>query len=267
VFPQISLGWSYPWVNRGSTFRTIVSPELSFVAAPLLRDQFRLPNEDSRSVDLDDTSLFRPNRFTGIDRLEGGQRINYGLSMDMMRYSGGRATAFVGQSFRFQRETAFPTGSGLEERQSDYVGRVTVSPHPWLTASHRFQINHDNFTNRRSQSGLSIGPTPFNVAVSYLFVDRSTQPALTSDLEQIATQTTLRIDENWRIVGHTLHSVAEVDRGLLYASASVVYEDECILTGISFTERRVGSRDNPPDTSIAFRIALRNLGEIKSRLF
>ena len=95
AFPQASLEWRYPFVNRGETFRTIVEPTISFIAAPNVGTQSRFPNEDSRSVDFDDTSLFRLNRFSGTDRLEGGQRVVYGLNTNISRITSRRATAFL----------------------------------------------------------------------------------------------------------------------------------------------------------------------------
>ena len=36
---------------------------------------------------------------------------------------------------------------------------------------------------------------------------------------------------------------------------------------IDLSRRRVGSRDDPPDDTILFRVVFRNLGEIKSQVY
>ena len=44
-----------------------------------------IPNEDARSVDLEDSNLFALNRFPGYDRWEDGSRITYGLDWSYER--------------------------------------------------------------------------------------------------------------------------------------------------------------------------------------
>jgi len=50
-------------------------------------------------------------------------------------------------------------------------------------------------------------------------------------------------------------------------NTTLIYEDECFLFGVDFQRRLTGNRDNPPDTSLVFRVALRNLGETRVQGF
>ncbi|MGQ0663464.1 MAG: LPS-assembly protein LptD [Pseudomonadota bacterium] len=266
VFPQVSLGWRYPWVQRGEELRTLVEPVASLVAAPNLGDQRRFPNEDSRGVDFDETNLFRANRFNGLDRLEGGQRASYGLNTEVARAGGGKATVFVGQSYRLRTESAFARDSGLDKKSSNVVGRVGVSPHPWFSTGYRFQLDPDEVTATRSLASAAIGPSALNLSVSYIFIERSSQPNLGADIEQVSTQLTAQLTPHWRAVTRSLSSIAQ-DSGTLLAGASLIYEDECLIAGLDFTRRYIGSRDNPPDTALVLRMVFRNLGEVKTALF
>ncbi len=265
LFPQLSVGWRYPLVRQDGDFRTVVEPIVSVVAAPIIGDQDQHPNEDSRSVEFDDSNLFRLNRFNGFDRVEGGQRVNYGVNTNIRRAGGGALSVFLGQSYRFQDESTFPTGSGLEEQESNYVGRIGFSPHDWLSTRYVFQLDKDDFTAARSLSGFTFGPRALQLSVNHIFFERSTQTVEPFDIEQLSTQLTARLSENWRFRVRELRSLSEEDEGQLLFGASLIYEDECILAGIDYTRRFVGSRDNPPDTAIVFRIILRNLGEVKTK--
>jgi hypothetical protein len=51
----------------------------------------------------------------------------------------------------------------------------------------------------------------------------------------------------------------------LRLNSALIYEDECFLFGIDFQRRLVGDRDNPPDSAVVLRFALRNLGETRFR--
>ena len=263
VFPQASLGWRWPFMRQDQAFRTIVEPIVSVVAAPRLGQQDEYPNEDSRGIDLDETNLFRRNRYSGIDRLEGGQRVTYGMNADTRRLEGGaRVAAFLGQSYRFQRDGSVPLSSGLSDHSSNVIGRLLVSPVAWMSATYRFQLDQSDLSAVRRSAGIQLGPRAINLAFSYSFVERSSAPSLTQDLEQVSTRLTTRIDENWRFQLRETRSIGE-DAGQLRLNSTLIYEDECFLFGADLQRRFTGNRDNPPDTSLVFRVAFRNLGETR----
>jgi LPS-assembly protein len=263
LFPQVALGWRYPFVRQDGALRTLVEPVLSAVAAPRIGGQNNLPNEDSLAIDLDDTNLFRPNRFTGYDRVESGQRINYGFN-SALRLSGTpyRAGFFVGQSYRFQQDGKFPPESGLEDFASDIVGRFRFTAHEWVEGLYVFNLNKDNLSAARTTGALRLGPDAFNLSFAYTYIEQATQPTLTSDLEQLASRLSVRIDENWRFVIRDIRQFGQ-DAQVLRFNATVLYEDECFLFGVDFEKRNIGTPGDPPDTSVVLRFALRNLGETR----
>jgi LPS-assembly protein len=263
VFPQASLGWRWPFMRQDPGVRTIVEPIVSAVAAPRLGRQDEYPNEDSRGIDLDETNLFRRNRYSGIDRLEGGQRVTYGVNADTRRLdSDARVAAFLGQSHRFQKDSSVPVWSGLSDNSSNVIGRLLVSPTQWVSAVYRFQLDQSDLASVRSTAGLQVGPRALNLALGYSFVDRNSTPSLEKDLEQFSTLVTARLDENWRFQVRQTRALGD-DGGQLRLNTTVVYEDECFLFGADFQRRFVGTPDDPPDTSLVFRIAFRNLGEAR----
>src|SRR3546814_7333469 len=92
----------------------------------------RIPNEDSSNLEFDDFNLFETNRFPGYDRIEGGQRVTYGLRGAIYGLDGGKVEAFLGQSVRHGDDDDFADGSGLDSTLSDIVGRLQVSPTDWV---------------------------------------------------------------------------------------------------------------------------------------
>jgi LPS-assembly protein len=267
VIPQLDLSWRYPLIRRDRDIRTIIEPIASFAAAPTFRNQSRFPNEDSRSVEFDETNLFRVSRFDGLDRVEGGQHVNYGFNTSLIRDNGARAGLFLGQSYRFQNEPAFAPNSGLNGNQSHYVGRLTFSPHPWFLTRYSFQIDDDDLSAVRNRATVSLGPSALRTSFSYIFVDRESQRGLSSDVEQLSTVVEARASQNWRTQVRYVTSLSENDSGSLVWGGSLIYEDECILAGLDLTRRYIGNRDNPPDTAVVMRVIFRNLGEIKTGLF
>ncbi|HEX5395569.1 MAG TPA: LPS assembly protein LptD, partial [Candidatus Limnocylindria bacterium] len=128
AFPQLGLDWRYPLARTGRSTTQVIEPVVGVVVAPNGGNPPLIPNEDSQDFELDDTNLMSPNRFTGLDRVEGGQRVQYGLKYGLYGPGPAFATAFVGQSYRLRKDSSFPEGSGLEDQLSDVVGRVEVQP-------------------------------------------------------------------------------------------------------------------------------------------
>jgi LPS-assembly protein len=267
IVPQIGFSWRYPFVRYDGSLTTVIEPIVSLVASPNLSNQGEFPNEDSRTIDFDDTNLFRPNRFAGHDRIEGGQRVNYGFNVDMWRNWGGRLAMFLGQSYRLREDSAFPAGSGLEDRQSNYVGRILASPHPWVTTSYYAQLDKRDYAATRNRASLVMGPSALKLGISYIFIDRQTQFGLTRDIEQLGMTGNARLTEHWRFQMRQLKSLAADDEGTLQWGSSLIYEDDCLIAGFDLTRRYIGNRDNPPDTALVFRMVFRNLGQIQTGLF
>jgi hypothetical protein len=86
-------------------------------------------------------------------------------------------------------------------------------------------------------------------------------------VEQLGTSLDGRLSPNWRVQARYLTSLADEDPGSLTWGGTLIYEDECLLTGLDLTRRYIGNRDFPPDTAILLRVVFRNLGEIKTGLF
>jgi lipopolysaccharide assembly outer membrane protein LptD (OstA) len=142
------------------------------------------------------------------------------------------------------------------------IGRLIVSPTQWVSAIYRFQLDQSDLSAVRSTAGVQLGQQALNLALSHSFVERSTAPTLTQDLEQVSTRLTARLDENWRFQLRETRSIGE-DAGQLRLNSTIIYEDECFLFGADLQRRFTGNRDNPPDTSLVFRVAFRNLGEAR----
>src|SRR5262249_24091771 len=76
-FPQLAAQPSYPFAGYDENFTQVVTPTAALVIAPEDPNSNSIPNEDSQDFVFDETNLFRPDRSTGIDRADGGQRIDY----------------------------------------------------------------------------------------------------------------------------------------------------------------------------------------------
>ena len=82
--PQLAVEWRYPLISRLGSIRQLIEPIVQGVISPDGGNSYNIPNEDSRDLEFDHTNLFSTNRFTGLDRVETGRRINYGVRLGFL---------------------------------------------------------------------------------------------------------------------------------------------------------------------------------------
>ncbi|HEX2891272.1 LPS-assembly protein LptD [Vineibacter terrae] len=258
IFPQISADWRYPLMRRaGERSYFTVEPIVGFVAAPRMGRQWKIPNEDAVDQVFDETNLFSPNRTTGDDRLEGGQRINYGFKVGLNDAGGGSSWLFVGQSFRFQRDTSYPSGSGLRSGLSDLIGALSISPGRYWDVFGRIRVDKDNPTRVRQVDALvSAGPREFRGFLGYIKVQDNLQPtASLGNRSEGRIGVIVRPHENWIV---TAWGSRDLQAGATREiQGKVEYEDECFLIGLRVTRRYFTDKEIKPDTRIGFQIRLK----------
>jgi LPS-assembly protein len=283
VFPQAALDWHYPWVRRGGTTYEIFEPIVALIAAPNGGNPGKIPNEDSQGFEFDETSLFVPNRFPGYDRVDSGQRADYGFRAGIYNDRYGSTTMLFGESYSLQNDDNFLPGSGLGDHRSDYVGRFVVSPTSYLDFLYRYRLNKDDLRVERQEASIATGPTNLRVRLSY--INYQALPGVTN-LEtkgnQISANVTADLTRYWSIAltdtrnigdGGTIVTTSSGNAALLNNSVlsaigttinsgvSVTYRDECASVTTSLVQSGISVGDVKPGYSIMVTFALKNLGE------
>ncbi len=264
-FPYAQWTTSLPLSRQVGTVQQLVEPIISLSAAPNPKDNDSIPNEDSQDIEFDETNLFLASRYPGVDRLEGGQRLTYGVKTGFYGFGGGGSSLFLGQSYRLQKQTEFPSGSGLESRMSDVVGRLELTPSPWFDLSYSFRLDSDTLAQRRHDVVGIAGPPEFRVGASYVYLDRMTLEGGTAarNREELTVNVSSAFTQYWSVGASHRRDLAE-GGGPVATGLVLTYQDECM------TFQLVGERDYTERTGLAsgdrvfFRLVLKNLGEFLS---
>lgn len=261
-FPQFKFLWRYPLVRAYKTQRQLIEPVAALVAGPSGSNPGSIPNEDSLSVEYDDTNLFELNRFPGVDQVDSGQRIDYGLNSGLYGENGGSITAFLGESYRFNDESPFLVGSGLEDQLSDFVGRVRITPRRTLDILYRFRLDKDTLRPRRNEVAMSAGPPAFNVSGNYIKLDAESANGGFDRREELVARVRSRLTDYWQIIGVTRQDLAN---GInLQYRIGLTYEDECFIMDASFIHKAFRDREIQPSDTFLVRFVFKRLGEIKT---
>tara|TARA_R110000868_G_scaffold1844_20_gene14723 strand:- start:6642 stop:8831 length:2190 start_codon:yes stop_codon:yes gene_type:complete len=267
VFPQAGVEWRLPLARREDRFTQIVEPMVGVILAPSGQNHDRIPNEDSLSFEFDDTNLFSENRFGGIDRVEGGPRINYGLNSGVFGLNNGFSSFFIGQSFRLDDDSDFGEDTGLDEHFSDIVGRVEISPTRYVNALYRFRLDKDSFSPRRNEVQATVGVDALRFNVNYLSIDQQNLSDILDpedefrDREEITFGFSSQVTDRWRFGANTRRDLTS-GGGSLRHGAFLNYEDDCFDFRVDYSRTFTRDRDIQPSDTILFRIVFKTLGEV-----
>ncbi|HJP20661.1 MAG TPA: LPS assembly protein LptD [Alphaproteobacteria bacterium] len=259
LLPQASVDVRYPLVRNEGRVRQTVEPIAMLIAAPYGGNPDKIPNEDSASFEYDDTNLFSLNRFAGLDRWEGGPRLNYGVKLGAYGEGGGHSTAMIGQVLRTRAGSAFADKTGLENKRSDYVARINVTPGPYLDYSHRMRMDRDTWSIRRTEIDLSLGPKALRFNAGYVSLSRELTTDELESREELRLSGRARFTRNWGVTASTRRDLAE-NRGTIASGFGLDYIDECLEFTTRFERTFTSDRDVRPSTGISIRVKLKHLG-------
>ncbi len=267
AMPTVGLEYRYPFISAESWGTQTVEPIAQVIARPNEPQVGRWPNEDAQSFVFDDSNLFRVDKFSGWDRVEGGGRANYGMQYTAQFNQGGFVNALFGQSYSLFGTNSFAqadvanTGldSGLDTRQSDYVARLSFQPNKTYTFTSRFRFDHDTFAVQRTELEANATFDRWNVGV--LYGDYAAQPLLgfLDRRQGILGTGSVKLDANWVLLGAARYDInaEKFDQTRI----GLGYIDDCLILAVNYiTSYSYGSGVPVLDHTIMLQLSLRTLG-------
>lgn len=264
----VDMRWPFIGPLFGGTQR--ITPRVQ-LAASLPAANLKIPNEDARSIDLEDSNLFALNRFPGYDRWEDGSRITYGLEWAFERPDF-TLESIVGQSYRLSRKpNILLNGTGLSERFSDIVGRTTVRWRDFVSLTHRVRLDKDSGAIRRNEINATIGSRSTYVTAGYLRLNRDIDTAIEDlrDREELQFAARVKFARYWSLFGSTVVDLTDKREDPITTAdgyepvrhrVELTYEDDCFQLGLSWRHDYDRAGDARRGNSYRLRLALKNLG-------
>ncbi len=251
-----ALEWRWPFVGQMGLGASslVIEPIVQLVAATGGGNPAGLPNEDSTTFEFDETNLFYPNEFPGLDLWTGGSRSNIGVRATAF-FEGGSVEAILGQEFRARRDPNFAPGSGVGDTRSDLVGRLKVQFAPYINLTHRFRLDPTKFTLRRNEVYLTANYGRARLDLSFLKLSPETTDPSLGPRQEINIAGSVNVIDNWSVFADTrrdLQADEWLDIGI-----GLLYEDECLVAQLGYRNRRATDRDLRPSSSFVLRIGLK----------
>jgi len=275
VFPSAELKWRYPWVRADSGGSALIEPIAAVIANPNGENPASIPNVDSQGFEFDETSLFVANRLPGYDRVDSGQRVDYGMHGELQTHGWGNWETLVGQSYRFERSSVFAPGSGLEDRLSDIVGRLAVVTGSYVDFLYRFRLDKSDLAMKRQEAQISAGPKSLRASVSFISI--SATPGSSSIAgspgssgvpagNQIGAAINAELTRTWSLALNDTRSFGS-GGATIGAGVSLTYRDDCFAVVTSVTQSGIRVGDVRPGVSVLLTLIFKNLGEVGEKVF
>lgn len=268
AMPSASVMLRWPFARNAGRWGTqVIEPIAQIIVAPNGSNYIntRIPNEDSLALDFTDANLFSLNRFAGVDRLEGGPRAN--LALHGAWYSpAGTFDALVGQGYRLQRDNAFPTGSGLNGRQTDIVSHLSWTPNSFFDVTSRQRFNHSDFRIRYADALATIGNPALRVFGGYIYSYNTpyglydqppTQPVVMLPRNEVTAGASTRLGP-FTLSGYLRQDIA-LDKPVS-AGFNAGWENSCLAFDLNFFRRYTSLNNDHGASVILFQITLKTVG-------
>ena len=266
VMPTVGVEYRYPFISVQSWGTQTIEPIAQLIIRPNEPDIGRLPNEDSQSLVFDDSNLFKVDKFSGYDRVEGGGRSNVGIQYTAQFNRGGYFNALFGQSYQLFGTNSFATGdttntginSGLDTTRSDYVARLQYQPNRIWAFTSRFRFDENDFTLKRLE--LETSATFDRWRLTLMYGDYAAQPELgfLNRREGVLVQTAYKLNPNW-VVSTALRY--DIQSGKLdQTRVGIGYIDDCYMLSFNYIGDFTFSGNVQSNNTFMLSMSLRTIG-------
>jgi LPS-assembly protein len=266
VMATVGLEYRYPLIGVQPWGTHTLEPVAQLILRPDETHIGAFPNEDAQSLIFDDSNLFKINKFSGWDRVEGGSRANVGLLYTAQFNRGGSVNVLFGQSYQLFGQNSFAfggtsntgLGSGLDTTRSDYVARVSYQPSSAYSFTSRFRFGQQDFTLERAEFEATASFGRWTTTLMY--GNYAAQPALgfLERREGVFGNARLKLNESWVLLAAARYDLSE--GAVSQTQIGIGYVDDCLILALNYITDYAYSGSLGVNHTYLLQVNLRTLG-------
>jgi len=253
--PTVGLDFTWPFVKSGGRLTYLLEPIAQLALSPLLKQDPRIPNEDSVDFEFDETNLFKVDKSPGFDLIDSGQRLNVGARATVVSDDGLSASAMIGRSFRAEPDPTLPARTGLAGTASDWILATEATPIKGVDVFTRWRLDGTDFSIRRLEIGADFTTARLDGQVRYLqeAMDPTGQPVKDLDFHG-----EIFLLKHW---GVSFYGAREFETGVWrQQDIGLVYRDACLRVEVVYRRDNTFNGVLGPSQGIGIRLTLATLG-------
>ena len=246
--------------NRAYT--QTIEPRLFYVYIPNTK-QTDIPIFDSSTSDLNFSTLFRENQYTGNDRINNANQLSLALTTRLIESDTGiqRLSASVGQRYYFadQKVTLNNTEIARENNTSDIVVGLTTYLKTNWNVNAFWQYNTTDSTSTRTTLASRFSPEPGKALnLSYTYRQNTSSTNVSNGINQFDFSGQWPLGQGWYGIGRANYSIE--DKHIIETLAGVEYNAGCWQTRTVI--QRVSTATANASYALFFQIELGGLASI-----
>jgi LPS-assembly protein len=266
AMPTVGLEYRYPFIGVQPWGTQTIEPIAQIIIRPNETQIGRLPNEDAQSLVFDDGNLFRVDKFSGWDRVEGGSRANAGAQYTAQFNQGGSINALFGQSYQLFGVNSYAvadltnTGlaSGLDKSRSDYVARLAYQPNSIYNVTSRFRFAETDFSVQRLEVEGRANFDRWSLSVLYGSYAAQQEIGFLDRRQGVLTSTSVKLNANWAAIGAVRYDL--IANTFDQTRFGLGYIDDCFMMSLNYVTDYTFSGNAQTSHTILLQFALRTIG-------
>jgi len=272
AMPAGMLELRYPQIAQTGETVHIFEPIAQIIVRPDEEEIGEFANEDAQSLVFDTSNLFRRNKFSGYDRIEGGTRANVGFRYSASFINGSTLTAVAGQSYQIAGENSFETGdlvnvgleSGLESDVSDFVASLQLDTKQGFGAGLAVRLDEDDLDLNRVETSLKYRNEDLRLSARYAFTEAQPLYRFDRDRNEVSSSASVRLTENWRVFGGITYEFEESD--IISDKLGLEYLNDCFVFSVAYRNIDDDFSGRAKERRIDFSVGLRTIGNFNRTL-
>ncbi len=239
-----------------------LEPRLFLLDIPY-EDQSAIPLFDTSERDFSFASLFRENRFNGIDRIGDTRQATLALSTRLLDPENGDElmSASVGRIFYDEDRRVSLDNTVTTSNASDIVGELSGRFGLWKA---RTTVQWDTETEKSDKSSLQLNySSPENAVFNLGYRFHRDPVDELNNLEQVSTSFVWPFASQYSLLGRWNYSIT--DERDIDTLTGIEYESCCWALRLIAQRYLTDNIDQPYDTSVMFQFVLKGFGSIADR--
>jgi LPS-assembly protein len=238
-----------------------IEPRMYYVYIPN-SDQSNIPIFDTSESDLNFSSLFNENQFTGNDRINNANQLSLGLTTRLIESDSGiqRLSASIGQRYYFDDQKVALPGAALRNgNSSDIIAGLSTNLKTSWNLNAFWQYNTGDSRTVRTTLTSHYNPEPGKTLnLSYSYRRGTSGTAIDNGLDQFDISAQWPLGKGWYGIGRANYSLRESH--IVETLAGLEYDAGCWQTRTVI--QRVSTATADANYALFFQLELGGLASI-----
>ena len=267
IIPEIQSEWRYPNFTNIKKTLIIIEPIIQAKVTPAKNYNKNIYNEDSQDSELSFSNLFANSKFSGLDIVERGTRINYGVRSNAFIATKTNIGLMMGQSYSTQKYYI----NDLEEKDfdkklSNYIGTISLNHQDRYILSYKFKLDYKTLANNSSELNFAYQTQPlfYNIQlVSYKkFINQFSNN--NDSRKELNFEIGTKYIKDWYFSLKARNNLnrrfsQDFKRGILNMESNITYMHDCAGLNIKIYRDFTNPVGTKPSNGFTFHIILKNI--------